>query len=283
MTCLVRKENVAPPSLEERGPIPCYHLTRKVDIVERKLSCGTTCISMECSCKMQKKVKGPCRHIYAILDEAPVAEHFGLEVFKDYEAFYGVDVEYTKKVDVFIKDVSTYGGALLLRTTLFDFKKKMKAESVDKTKDWYLELLNPLGEDVNPFQKLKANDDAMKVEDALVKEDSSGEKRRRIGTLSKDGGKKRHTSSLAMITERKNQSAYTRCVSLFEEAAQACNSEEDIQDLVDVLNHFRSMKITKNCTNTARQPHGQIMSLPEQETKKNVPRKKPMLSPSKLK
>ena len=57
MTCFVRRVQIAPPTEEERGPIPCYHKTRQVNIFEGKLSCGATCVSIECSCKFALRVE----------------------------------------------------------------------------------------------------------------------------------------------------------------------------------------------------------------------------------
>ena len=79
---------------------------------------GTICVVILCDCHYYKRVKGPCRHIYCIVNKPPVAEHFGLENFLLYETNYGEDLEYTRKVDSFNMEVDRHGGGLLLRTTL---------------------------------------------------------------------------------------------------------------------------------------------------------------------
>jgi hypothetical protein len=279
MTCLVRKANVAPPSIEERGPIPCYHLTRCVTICEGQLSSGKTCVFINCSCKFQKRVKGPCRHIYCVLDESPIAEHFGLEVFKEYEANYAEDVEYTRQVDQFINEVDCRGGAVLLSTTLAEFQNKMKLPS-DAKLEWFLETLNDVGIDVNPFQQSRMN-----VDDALIK-DNGGGKRPRIGTHSKHNNnkKKRNTTtswSLPMIADAKKQSAYNRLHTCYREATEACKTEDDMKNLEKLLNDFRFRTLCKNSGSSISSANGGEVSLPEIETQKTVPRKKPMMSPVK--
>ena len=283
MACLVRKANVVPPTLEKRGPIPSYHRTHQVDIFEDSLSCGTTCVVIRCGCKMQKKVMCPCRHIYAIIDEMPKAEHFGLEVFKEYEANYGEDPEYTMKVDGHIKDVDRFEGALLLRMNLLDFKNKMmKHQAADTPRAWYMKTLNPLGVDVNLFQQAKKSEKAMNVNEALLKEDD-GRKRCRTGTHSKHNGKRsRGGNTLAMITDVTQQSAYTRLHKLFRQAADGCESEEDINELGDMLNKFHFSKIATKHPQVATTTQGQevVLSLPERQTKAHEQRKNPFGSPS---
>jgi hypothetical protein len=283
MTCLVRKVNVVPPKLEERGPIPSYHRTHQVEIFEDSLSCGTTCLVIRCGCKMQKKVMCPCRHIYSIIGEAPKAEHFGLVVFKEYEANYGEDPEYTMRVDRHIKEVDRFEGALLLRMNLLDFKNKMmKCEAVDKPRVWYLETLTPLGVDVNLFQQAKKSEKAMSVNEALLKEDD-GRKRCRTGTHLKHNGKRtRGGTTIPMITDVTQQSAYTRLHPLFREAADGCESEEDIGELRDMLNKFHFSKIATKHSQMATTTQGEevVLSLPERQTKAHEHRKKPFGSPS---
>lgn len=281
MLCLVRKANVTPPSIEERGPIPCYHLTRCVTICEGQLSSGKTCVFINCSCKFQKRVKGPCRHIYCVLNESPIAEHFGLEVFKEYESNYAEDMDYTREVDQFIKEVDCRGGAVLLSTTLAEFQNKMKLPS-DAKLEWFLETWNDVGNDVNPFQQSRMN-----VDDALIK-DNGGGKRSRIGTHSKqNNSKKRNTNttglSLPMIADAKKQSAYNRLHTTYREATEACTTEDDISNLAKLLNDFRFKTLFKNNCSNASSASGGEVSLPEIETQKTVPRKRPMLSPSKHK
>lgn len=302
--CLVRKHNVTPPTLEEKGPIPVYHLTRCVTISEHKLSDGNTCIILKCSCNYHKKVKGPCRHIYCILDESPIPQHFGLELFKEYEAYYGEDAEYTARVDEFTKEVDSLEGGMLLHTTLVDFKaKKMRSPAADDVSlDWFLETLNQVGKDVNIFQQeQQANKNGvrmngnevvpMNVDEAVIKDGGSG--KRRLGTHSKHGQKKRCNSTgnaLAVMAKRKDQSAYSRNLPIYQEAADACESEDDIQKLGDLLNEFRFATIKKNSNGRQRQNHvaasgsGEaVMSMPEQERQKYVARKKPLCSPSRRK
>ena len=278
MLCLVRKANVTPPSIEERGPIPCYHLTRCVTICEGQLSSGKTCVIINCSCKFQKRVKGPCRHIYCVLNGSPIAEHFGLEVFKEYEANYAEDMEYTRQVDQFINEVDCRGGAVLLSTTLAEFRNKMKLPS-DAKLEWFLETLNDVGIDVNPFQQSRMN-----VDDALIK-DNGGGKRPRIGTHSKhNNNKKRNTTtswSLPMIADAKKQSAYNRLHTNYREATEACATEDDIKNLERLLNDFRFGTLRKNNGSSTLSANGGEVSLPETETQKTVPRKKPMMSPEK--
>lgn len=284
MLCLVRKANVTPPSIEERGPIPCYHLTRCVTICEGQLSSGKTCVLINCSCKFQKRVKGPCRHIYCVLDESPTAEHFGLEVFKEYEANYAEDMDYTKEVDQFIKEVDYHEGAVLLSTTLAEFQNKMKLQS-DAKFEWFQETLNDVGNDVNPFQQSLRHDEMMNVDDALIKDDGGG-KRPRLGTHSKhNNSKKRSTTttglSLPMIADAKKQSAHNRLLTTFREATDACTTEDDISNLATLLNDFRFRTLFKNNGSSASSANGGEVSLPEIETQKNVPRKRPMMSPPK--
>ena len=287
ITCLVRKFNVTPPSLEEKGPIPVYHLTRSVTISQHMVSYGNTrniCVILRCSCNFHKRVKGPCRHIYCILDESPIPQHFGLELFTEYEAYYGEDILYTARVDEFTKEIDRLGGGILLHMSLMEFKnEKMRCVATDDfSMDWFFETLNDVGKDVNIFQHASMN-----MDEALIKDGGSGGKRS-LGTHSKHGRNKRSNATvgnaLAMMADRKNQNAYSRAYPNFAEAADACTSEDDIQKLVDVLNEFRFATIQKNSRAVGRHlalgSVEEIISLPEQETKKHVPRKKPMCSPS---
>jgi len=71
-----------------------------------------------------------------------------------------------------------------------------------------------------------------------------------------------------MIADVTTQSAYSRLLPLYCKAAETCKSDEDVQALRNMLNEFHFRTLAKNHTSNDT-ALGQVMSLPEQETKKH--------------
>eukprot|EP00985_Skeletonema_marinoi_P034761 scaffold44772_cov883-Skeletonema_marinoi.AAC.1 len=187
--------------MAERGPIPLYYLTRKVIFKEVQRACGKKGVMVLCSCNFYKRVKGPCRHIYCIIDQCPV--------------------------DDFNEEVALHGGGLLLDTPLCDLRRNMKDEV--KNLEWYNETLNEVGFDANPCSK-SSMENSVAVGDALMVVGTKKKKRKSVI----DG-----STALSVMANPKLQGAYTRCHPSFVDVAGMAKDEEEVQILSACLDEAR--------------------------------------------
>lgn len=256
--------------MAERGPIPLYYLTRKVIFKEVQRACGKKGVMVLCSCNFYKRVKGPCRHIYCIIDQCPVSVHFGVENFKSCESEYGDDKEYTQKVDDFNEEVALHGGGLLLDTPLCDLRRNMKDEV--KNLEWYNETLNEVGFDANPCSK-SSMENSVAVGDALMVVGTKKKKRKSVI----DG-----STALSVMANPKLQGAYTRCHPSFVDVAGMAKDEEEVQILSACLDEARGkiMAMRKKSSSDEANAVNGLLSFPNLETRSSVARKKPFGSPS---
>ena len=243
MVCLVRKSDEALLDKEITGdPVPNYIRTREVIFREINVG-GTEHVLMKCGCDYFTRIKGPCRHFYAIVDRTPEPGDFSPECLKSYELFYQEDEEYTQKADATIDLMESHGG-LVLKTTLSEFKKGMEKQCEDL--EGYLSMFNELGvdttpRDVNLAQKLPSCASSPSTRSSL----------------------------LSRLANSKKQSAYTRTHKAYHLCTDMASSEADVQDITDTLSdlHFRILSRKKKTTNPAA---SSVSSVPEVEKSSEV-------------
>ena len=264
----------------DRGPIPSYRLTRTVRLkeVRREMKKGVGVI-IQCSFHLYTRIKGPCRHIYCIIKQPPIAEHFGFENHKLYELAYADDDEYTTKVDSYNAEVESYGGGLLLDTSLDELKKNnLKEEHINL--DWYKQAMNNLGIDVNPLSKsLSSNKNCG---DCSFAANEGGECHVAVSAGRLKNGE--YGDNLGKLADPKLQSYYTRGLPKYTELMNAVQNEEEYQEAAGVLDSLLAKllggkkKETQSADGSGEDSMG-ILSYPAIETRVTVPRKKPFFSP----
>jgi hypothetical protein len=87
-----------PPPTETTQCHPIYRFTPTVTVYNVMLG-GECHLCYQCSCRHLNLRKFGCRHIYRLLSREPCKSDFLPECYNSYEIKYGVDIEYTGKVN----------------------------------------------------------------------------------------------------------------------------------------------------------------------------------------
>lgn len=230
---------------------PKYWHTRKVSVGKPRSGMAT----LSCDCGMQQRLGTICRHIYCILARAPTAEDCSPKHLKAFQAFYGVNKEFTKKCDA-LNMTWRHGIAVTL-----PIEEEYGRESFDKR--WFLESLDKIVER-NPTrqnEESESGDDGFDF--SCTNNDSDGE--------ASTNTEHKESSGDAELEEWKRD-PFAKFMPMYKVVMQQIKTTDDVKKVQEQFNIMHQIVLAGKPKEKGNNKG--VASLPNTETRTKAPRKR---------